>query len=283
MDALVRKHRTDRLDALGAEASAGAVAAFVDALALHRERTGSDADAALFEVTQHLAAATEATAAHQDDTGLRELQHRMVNQLAGLAGVMRYRWQSALADGATPPCASCISQVAALGRLHQVLGARVEPAEVGLRSHLIGVCELLRQSFCLGERIFIDVAGPEIGVSQAEATTLALIVNEAVMNAIKHGFPRAGRGWIRVELEAPEGRLACLRIADNGAGESACATPGGGLGLVKKLAASFGGRVSRPPCETGFVLEISFDPPAGGADPVEDASSSGSSVTTPSA
>jgi two-component sensor histidine kinase len=257
MDPLVQEPAADRFHALLAHASAEALDAFAEAVERGCERTGASVDSALLSAADHLAAADGSSPAGAE-TSLREMQHRMINQLAVLAGVMRVRRRSGIADRRIPPCASCIAQVTALARLHQTLGAGASSGEVELRSHLLGVCELLRQSFSLGDRVFIDVAGPELKVCESEASTLALIVNEAVTNSVKHGFSGQRPGWIRVELEADGGALSRLRIVDNGDGQGGTATPGGGLTLVERLAESLGGHVTRPATPDGFVLDVAF-------------------------
>lgn len=90
--------------------------------------------------------------------------------------------------------------------------------------------------------------------------SVGLIVNELVLNSLRHAFPEGRPGRVRVEGEAANGRLR-LRVSDDGVGQAAArrggTVEGSGLGLriVRLLAGSLGGEV-RESGEPGHVVEI---------------------------
>lgn len=82
-------------------------------------------------------------------------------------------------------------------------------------------------------------------VSAEKATSLALLVNEVVTNAIKYAYPSGHRGKLLVKLTLPDadGRTS-LTIADHGIGfDTSSIQPGTGTrlidGAVRQLAGDF--------------------------------------------
>jgi two-component sensor histidine kinase len=62
------------------------------------------------------------------------------------------------------------------------------------------------------------------------AIPCGLILNELIVNALKHAFPDGRRGTIRVELQERSAGLVTLRVCDDGIGVRE-APAGGELGL----------------------------------------------------
>jgi glucose-6-phosphate-specific signal transduction histidine kinase len=78
-------------------------------------------------------------------------------------------------------------------------------------------------------------------VPSEQATTLAIVLNEVIANAIEHGFGGRDRGEIRIS-GALQGDAIVLRIADDGkglpTGFSIEKADGMGLQLVRRLVES---------------------------------------------
>jgi two-component system, sensor histidine kinase PdtaS len=80
------------------------------------------------------------------------------------------------------------------------------------------------------------------------ALPIALIANELVSNAVKHGFGAGAQGRIQVELRAVDGSTLALSVADDGIGlpETFELGKGPGLGsqIVLALTATLEGSVT---------------------------------------
>ena len=50
------------------------------------------------------------------------------------------------------------------------------------------------------------------------AIPVALILNEAISNSLKHGFPDGREGTVTVELQSLDGQTMLLKIVDDGIG-----------------------------------------------------------------
>ena len=79
-------------------------------------------------------------------------------------------------------------------------------------------------------RVTIHVGGEDVIVSADCASSVALVVNELVQNALKYAFPSGQAGRIGIELHS--GRPLCqLTVWDNGVGFQADRPRPGGAGL----------------------------------------------------
>lgn len=144
-----------------------------------------------------------------------ELQHRVSNNLqvvAAMLSLQRRHVDDELAGRALDDAAS---RLALIGRISRAL---YDPAEDGQDLHAFLTrltTDVLEASG--REDIHIAVSAPPgLTLQSHVAVPLALIVAEAVSNAIEHGLPNRG-GIIQVSLEDSSGTLS-LKIADDGDG-----------------------------------------------------------------
>ncbi|HEU4798608.1 MAG TPA: sensor histidine kinase, partial [bacterium] len=71
-------------------------------------------------------------------------------------------------------------------------------------------------------------------LNSRQATSLALVVNELLQNAIEHAFPDRTEGRVEIRLSEREGALV-LAVEDNGQGLPAGFEPYGGDDLGLKI------------------------------------------------
>jgi len=103
-------------------------------------------------------------------------------------------------------------------RSNQTAQARAMFVESQNRVHSISLVHEKRYRAGDLARIVVEVAGVQLGVDTA--IPCGLIVTELVTNALKHPFPNAASGLIRIcAVTEPEGWLK-LTVQDNGVGLS---------------------------------------------------------------
>ena len=97
--------------------------------------------------------------------------------------------------------------------------AHGEVHTINMRSFLVELCGQLFQAMGENEgaRIALDIEAPELRMLSDQAVPLALVVTEAVSNALKYAFPGGRHGRIAVHL-AEEGGFVRLEIQDDGIG-----------------------------------------------------------------
>jgi PAS domain S-box-containing protein len=163
---------------------------------------------------------------------VKEVHHRIKNNLQGVAGLMQQIAQRR--PEVAPVISEAIGQVQAIA---QVYGLQVGAAgPLRIRSVLEAITTSVQRMF--GRIIVVDVQGQaphRWALPEAESIPIALTLNELLTNAIKHS--RAGE--VRCTLHCGDNQVS-IAIANAGelpAGFSVAQIPGGvsGLGLVRAL------------------------------------------------
>ncbi len=212
------------------------------------------------------AEAVLAESLRERDLLLRELQHRVKNNIHMLVGLLQgaERETSSLeAKGVLRDIALRFRAVGAVQQL--VYGATdLETVESG---EMIGT--IARGATTLGPLdLDLVIKAEPIALPIEAAVPIALILNELVTNAVKYGRPEAGRQRIEV-IWRREADHIVLEVQDNGPGfTSGEATKrASGLGLVRGLLRQLGGSLSAnaDPLEMseGALCSVRFPVPGG--------------------
>jgi two-component sensor histidine kinase len=198
--------------------------------------------------------------AEENERLLRELQHRVKNNLQVMVGLVEVQARKASAPEAKGALRAVGRRVEALRLLHDKLHLAGEVDRVDLGDYLGQLAGgLLR--FHEGEsmriRLVLEVERGLVA-SPDQAAPLGLVVNEFVTNSLKHAFGD-GRGAVGLRLEAAGDGELCLALWDDGKGLPRGRPAGGGTGMrmVENLARQLGARASWGG-DTGARLELTF-------------------------
>jgi two-component sensor histidine kinase len=194
---------------------------------------------------------------------LRELAHRVANNFAAVASLIRRRAQLVDDQRAKSVLNEAVEQVMVLARVHSRLRTESDDVALDSKAFLQELCDDLKVLVAPGEALAIECTAVSRCLSVAQAIPVGLIVNELVTNAIKHAFPAGRRGLIRVGLEQA-GDLLCLSVEDNGVGLGQRRSRGTGLGqdLVRALCQQLGGKLEVGSAQGGTRFSLTF-PDAG--------------------
>jgi two-component sensor histidine kinase len=107
------------------------------------------------------------------------------------------------------------------------------------------------------EAVF-EHTGNEFSLSQSQAVTLGLIINELVTNSVKYAFP--GRSDCRIAVSIHEHLGCCFaEISDNGCGfDGEVKGTGKGLELMKALTHELEGDLDLRASKDGTTAKITF-------------------------
>jgi PAS domain S-box-containing protein len=189
---------------------------------------------------------------------LDELNHRVKNNMQMLNALLRAAQRETRSAEARLVLSDASNRVGAMAAAQQVLYDAGNATTYSAKNFLEGVCASAKQAF--SGTVNISVADcTSARLSNDTAMPLALILNELLTNAAKHGRNATGDGSIQVRLtKAPDSYL--LEVEDDGPGFDAgeASKRASGLGLVSGLARQLGGtlKVERMPgarCVVQFV------------------------------
>jgi PAS domain S-box-containing protein len=188
---------------------------------------------------------------------LDELNHRVKNNMQMLHSLLRTAQRETQSPQARAVLADAGQRVGAMAAAQQVLYEAGNPITYRARDFLEGVCASARQAFTLNISIEISDC-PSARLSNDTAMPLALILNELLTNAAKHGVIE-GEGSIRVGLTRGLDSFELI-VEDDGSGFDLgeAHRRASGLGLVSGLARQLGGalKVERAPgarCRVQFI------------------------------
>jgi PAS domain S-box-containing protein len=173
---------------------------------------------------------------------LRELNHRVKNNMQMLQSVLFVAGRKSNSDEARNILAEASSRVSAMAAAQRVLYGTTNATRFDPKEMILSVCKTLQQTFPPGIEIACDAASADL--PNDAAMPLALILNELLTNAVKHGL-RQEPGAIRVCFDT-DGDCFVLRVEDDGPGfdlEPALQRSSG-LELVRGLARQLRGELT---------------------------------------
>ncbi len=185
----------------------------------------------------------------------RELQHRVSNNLQVVAAMLSLQRRHVDHDVARRALDDASARLGLVGRISRAL---YDPSGEGqdIRAFLLTLTADILDASGRSD-VTVKVTAPDALILEPNITVpLALVVAEAVSNAIEHGLPdRAGS--IHVTLENDAGELT-LRIIDDGKGVAPDFQVGDGqslgLRIANALAAQLGGRFALQPGAQGGAI-----------------------------
>jgi PAS domain S-box-containing protein len=201
-------------------------------------------------------------AVNQRDALVREVHHRIKNHLQGVVGLLRRH------VGSPPPYGhvldAAIAQVQSMAIVHGLQG-KGALGSIALNDMVPAIARHVGSL----TGMTVDLEAPPAGtaplrVAEGEAVGVALILNELMLNAAKHGAKSGDPGWMRVSMQADRGG-ATVQIVNPGRLPSDFDFPrrglGTGLGLMRALAPTKGFGVAFQQQTDAVSVVVTLEPP----------------------
>lgn len=145
---------------------------------------------------------------------LRELNHRVKNNLAGIVGLLSARPRNLnLSTPAQLWLDGVIERISIMGRAHELFVGG--PQMVGLSELIDQLLPTLSIVKPTGVRIMKDLDGVSLKLSTERAVALAMVLHELCRNAIAHGLGE--HGTITIRARARDNDVS-IEVADDGVG-----------------------------------------------------------------
>jgi len=151
-----------------------------------------------------------ATALESNQLLLREIHHRVKNNLQSIQSLVR------LQDIPDSSKTDLRGRIAAMAAVHEHIYSFDQFANVEASGMLESVVSALVET--RGKQVEVSYDLEPVIVEQERATPLALVVNEVVTNSLKYAFADGRKGRIRIALSRSDEGKARLVVADNGQG-----------------------------------------------------------------
>ncbi|MDV4161343.1 sensor histidine kinase [Rhizobium leguminosarum] len=181
-----------------------------------------DDDTPLFRLVA-FAARNEATAAEsfselltEKDVLLRELQHRVKNNLQMITALIRMEARNAQQNEESERFARLAGRIEALALLYRSLSDEEKGATVDLGTYVSQIAASVMAAHAV-EGIRLDMKVDTWPVSVDVAMPAGLVINELLTNTLKHAF--VGRDGGEITLRCVVSYTGCrITVADNGVG-----------------------------------------------------------------
>lgn len=200
------------------------------------------------------------------DLFLAEVDHRMKNNFAIVAGLLDLQKRRAAEPATAEALAIAQMRVDSIARAHRHLYRGTgQPGTVEMRDYLCDLCTALSEALFLRGGITLSCDADAAAVPRDRAVSIGLVVNELVTNAAKHAFPGRDLGSITVTFRNRTEGGWSLVVSDDGVGlpdTEPAAGPDNGLGsrLIEAFARQAGGRVSADTDRTGTRVTLDLAP-----------------------
>ena len=187
-----------------------------------------------------------------------EMSHRVKNMLAIASGLTEItsRSTTTTADMAR----ELMQRLTALGRAHDLV--RPLPGQEGKAALLGDLLSILLAPYddmgAFSGRVRVSV--PRMGVGEAAATTLALVVHELATNSLKYGALSTPTGTLDVACSRDDhGQDVIVVWTERGGPLVAAPTGSGGYGsrlVTRAMSAQLGGSIERNWSEEGVIVTL---------------------------
>ena len=158
-------------------------------------------------------------ALNEKSTLLRELYHRTKNTMQVIASMVAMR-RLGLEDVNMQDILQDIeAKIHSMALVHHRLYESENLSRIDLKEYILELTELVRSTFddeTKGIRFRYNLESVDSLVDVA--VPLGLVVNELLVNAVRHAFPKGETGWIEIGLRNIQGEGILLTLSDNGVG-----------------------------------------------------------------
>lgn len=193
----------------------------------------------------------------QRDALVREVHHRINNNLQGIIGILREFGRQH--PEAAEPVSQVVGQVQSVAVIHGLQG-RTSSGQVRLCELTLAVASGIDSLWSAA--IAVDIPDPRnaILVAQDEAVPVALVLNELILNAVKHGAPSLG--GVKVSMQdTDEPCTVRIDIVNGGRWQPSGEGAHAGLQLVETLMPRHGAKLLREVRGDCICTTLELSPP----------------------
>lgn len=187
----------------------------------------------------------------------KEVDHRVKNSLQSLEALIRLQARSEKTPEARSALDAVQGRLATISRLHEALYLTDSGSSIDISAFLSKVIRSTQEQ--MPDVVTVSVQIEQCELSSRSASSVGMIVNEAMTNAAKYAYEGRKRGSFAVTGQNIDG-LYHLRCIDDGPGLPKGHRSGTGLGMRILMAAAeqLGGELQTPNRDTGTEIKVAW-------------------------
>jgi PAS domain S-box-containing protein len=184
----------------------------------------------------------------EKDVLLKELQHRVKNNLNVISSLLGLEMEKLSDERARQVFINAQSRIHSMSAIYEQLYSTAGIDRVDLNRYIKNLAFFLFETYVADTRsVTLDIHTVKTILDIKRAVPVGLILNELIMNALRHAFPDDRKGRITVTLEEDGGAIE-LSVSDDGVGFPVGMNPDTcdsmGLNLIRMLTKQIDGEFS---------------------------------------
>ncbi len=183
----------------------------------------------------------------EKETLLREIHHRVKNNIANIEGLLSLQADSNTNPEIKAALYDSVSRVQSMRILYDKLLISEGLRKISIKSYIEDLIDSIQDVFANKENIIIEKSIIDFEIHADKAVTVGVIINEHMTNIFKYAFKDCDKGLVSVSVEKNE-NIVTVVIQDNGIGiderTMANKSPGFGLTIIKMLVEQLDGTYS---------------------------------------
>lgn len=196
---------------------------------------------------------------------VKEANHRIKNSLAIALAMLRMERQALVRAGdnqattAVTAISALEARIGAISDAHGLMQLDGSQTDVSFHALLERLVEQMRTTAGLAEDYLrLSIAGSDTRWNSDKATSLGIILNELLTNALKYGMNKSGSADIEVCSETDDAKLSVIvrnKIETNAPIDAISSTRLGSR-LIEQLITDFDAKITSDSSENSFVVRV---------------------------
>jgi DNA-binding response OmpR family regulator len=212
---------------------------------------------------------------------LKELDHRVRNNLSVIMGLVSMERNRRPRRPAEEALTTLEQRLRSFLLVHEAL-RRQNYKGVPTREIAEKLAQRLRSAWDPERRVEVSFQGDVGSLTEHRGFAMALVLNELITNAFRHGYPPGRGGSIDIRLNQDQDTV-CLQVADDGIGIASTQLPGKVIGSGRSIVDALvrdelDGTVDFRSTEDGTVVTVTFPVQGGRSEKKSEPAGSGGTV-----
>ena len=153
----------------------------------------------------------------EKDVLFRELHHRVKNNMQVISSLLQLQEEYIEDERIITAIHDCEQRIASMALVHETLYRSESISDIPFDVYLQNLADEVTSSIAIMGDISTEINVGEVRFNLDTVVTLGLIINELMVNSMKHAFSGKAKGIIRVNLSG-EGGNYILTYTDDGSG-----------------------------------------------------------------